>query len=68
MNLSAKRLIKILEANGFVLKRTRGSHHIFYNTATSTTVPVPLHSKDLKKGTFFGILKEAGIDKNNIEE
>lgn len=64
MDLSARRIIEILQANGFVLKRTRGSHHIFYNAETKMTVPVPVHKKDLKKGTFFGILKEANIDKN----
>ena len=67
MNLLAKRLIKILEENGYLLKRTRGSHHIFYNAETNATVPVPVHGKDLKKGTFFGILKEANIDKNSID-
>ena len=66
MDLSSKRVINILEENGFLLKRTKGSHHIFYNSQTNMTVPVPIHRKDLKKGTFFGILKEAGIDKNVI--
>jgi predicted RNA binding protein YcfA (HicA-like mRNA interferase family) len=66
MDLSARRLIKILEENGFLLKRTRGSHHIFYHPESHLTVPVPIHGKDLKKGTFLGILKEAGIDKNQI--
>ncbi|MFN8343605.1 MAG: type II toxin-antitoxin system HicA family toxin [Spirosomataceae bacterium] len=66
MDLSARRLIKILEENGFLLKRTRGSHHIFYHPESQLTVPVPVHGKDLKKGTFLGILKEAGIDKNQI--
>ncbi len=65
MNLSVKRLIKILEENGYLLKRTRGSHHIFYNAETNETIPV--HDKDLKKGTFFGILKEVNIDKNSID-
>ncbi|WP_460909619.1 type II toxin-antitoxin system HicA family toxin [Spirosoma areae] len=32
MNLSLKRLIKTLEANGFYLKRMgNGSHQIYYN-------------------------------------
>ena len=50
MNLSPKRLIKILEENGFYLKRMgKGSHHIFYNPDTKTTVPVPVHGKDIKR-------------------
>lgn len=67
MNLSAKRLIKLLEDNGFMFKRTSGSHHIFYNLKSNKTVVVPVHgNKDIPKGTFFAILKQAGIDKNNI--
>ena len=67
MNLSAKYIIQILEKNGFVLKRKKGSHCIFWNPLTNKTTVVPLHgNKDLPKGTFFGILKQAGIDKNSI--
>lgn len=64
MNLSPKYLIKLLEANGFLYKRSKGSHQLFYNPETNATVVVPVHSgKDLKKGTFMAILKQAGIDK-----
>lgn len=67
MNLSPKRLIEILEENGFYLKRTgKGSHHIYYNPDTKITVPVPVHNKDMKKGTFLGILKDAGIDHRDL--
>jgi predicted RNA binding protein YcfA (HicA-like mRNA interferase family) len=67
MNLSPKHLVKILEQYGFVFKRSKGSHQLYYNAATNKTVIVPMHGdKDLKKGTFFAILKQAGIDKNDI--
>ena len=67
MNLSPKYLIQILKESGFIHKRTNGSHFIFYNPESKTTVPVPVHNKDMKKGTFFGILKDAGIDKNQLK-
>lgn len=64
MNLSPKHLIKLLEANGFLYKRLKGSHQLFYTPDTNTTVIVPFHGgNDLKKGTFMAILKQAGIDK-----
>jgi predicted RNA binding protein YcfA (HicA-like mRNA interferase family) len=67
MNQSPKYLIKILEAYGFVFKRAKGSHQLYYNASTNTTVIVPFHgNKDLKKGTFLAILKQAGIDKNEL--
>lgn len=69
MNLSPKRLVKILEENGFYLKRTgKGSHQIYYNPDSRITVPVPVHSKDMKKGTFLGILKDAGIDTATLDQ
>ena len=62
MNLSPKYLIKLLVQNGFVLQRTKGSHQLFYNATTGKTVVVPVHGgKDMKKGTFLAILKQAGI-------
>jgi predicted RNA binding protein YcfA (HicA-like mRNA interferase family) len=64
MNLSAKHLIKILLKNGFGYKRSKGSHQIYFNQDTKKTIVVPMHgNKDLPKGTFYAILKQAGIDK-----
>ena len=65
MDFSSKALIKILELNGYILKRSKGSHFIYYHPETKITVPVPVHRRDIKKGTFYAILKEAKIDKNN---
>lgn len=68
MNLSPKFLIKILEKNGFLLKRSNVSHKLFYNADNNKTVIVPFHGgKDIKKGTLLAILKQAGIDKSAFE-
>jgi predicted RNA binding protein YcfA (HicA-like mRNA interferase family) len=67
MNLNPKYLIRILEQYGFVFKRSKGSHHLYFNEASNKTVIVPVHGgKDMKKGTFMAILKQAGIDKNDL--
>ena len=67
MNLSPKYLIMLLEQKGFIYKRTSGSHHIYYNPVTNITIIVPVHGgRDLKKGTFLTILKQAGIDKTDL--
>jgi predicted RNA binding protein YcfA (HicA-like mRNA interferase family) len=45
----------------------KGSHHLYYSPVTGKTIIVPMHgNKDLPKGTFFTILKQAGIDKSEI--
>ncbi len=65
MNQSPKYLIALLLENGFVFKRAKGSHQIYYNSITNKTIVVPVHgSKDIKKGTFLAILKQAGIEKS----
>jgi predicted RNA binding protein YcfA (HicA-like mRNA interferase family) len=67
MNLSPKHLIKILEEQGFFYKRTKGSHQLYYNPITNKTVIVPVHGgKDMRKGTFLAVLKQAGIDKSEL--
>ena len=66
MNLTSTYLIKLLESNGFVFRRAKGSHHIYYNAESNKTAVVPVHGgKDLRKGTFLSILKQAEIEINN---
>ena len=63
MNYSAKHLIKLLLQNGFVFKRAKGSHQLYYNYEKKITVIVLFHgNKDLAKGTYYDILKQAGIE------
>ncbi|HRG80662.1 MAG TPA: type II toxin-antitoxin system HicA family toxin [Cyclobacteriaceae bacterium] len=65
MSYSAKDLITILKKNGFEFKRSKGSHHIYENQVTGKITVVPVHgNKDLPKGTYYGILKQAGLDKD----
>jgi predicted RNA binding protein YcfA (HicA-like mRNA interferase family) len=63
MNLSSEYLIQLLEENGYIFKRAKGSHQVYYNPINNKTIIVPYHNgKDLKKGTFMVILKQAGIE------
>ena len=65
--LTAKQLIKILEQKGFVLKRVKGSHHFYVHPETGRITVVPMHKKDLPKGTLMAIIKQAGIDKSELK-
>ncbi len=67
MNQSPQFLIQLLKKHGFEFKRSKGSHHIYYNSETNKTTIVPVHgNKDIKKGTFLSILKQSGIDKTEL--
>ena len=65
--LTARKVIKILEKKGFVLDRVKGSHHIYYNPETKKRVVVPIHKKELPKGTLMEILRQAGIGKEELD-
>ncbi len=61
-SLTPKKIIKILEKRGFVPDRVKESHHSEMNRR----VVVPLHKRDLPKGTLLEILKQAGISRDEL--
>ena len=66
--LTPQKVIRILEKKGFVLDRVSGSHHIYYHPGTKRRAVIPVHKKDLPKGTLFEILKQAGISKSELKK
>ncbi|OGG58095.1 hypothetical protein A3C86_04370 [Candidatus Kaiserbacteria bacterium RIFCSPHIGHO2_02_FULL_49_16] len=67
-SLSAKQLIRILEQNGFILSRQKGSHAIFRHSVNGTMVPVPFHGKNksIHIGTFLAIVKQSKIPRKEF--
>jgi predicted RNA binding protein YcfA (HicA-like mRNA interferase family) len=65
-SLTSKEIIKILKQRGFVLDRSRRSHQIFIHMDSRKRVVVPMHNKDIPKGTFYAILRQAGISKEEL--
>jgi predicted RNA binding protein YcfA (HicA-like mRNA interferase family) len=65
-SLTPQKVIKILEKKGFILDRVKGSHHIYYHPELNRRTVVPVHKKDLPKGTLLEILRQAGISKDEI--
>jgi len=60
-SLKGKQVIKALNKTGFVERRTTGSHCVLRHQ-NGKIVVVPLHgSKDIKRGTLFNIIKQAGL-------
>lgn len=54
-------LIREIEAAGWRLDRTRGSHHIFNHPDRTGIVVVPHPKKDLGKGLVAAIRRQAGL-------
>ncbi|MBK1641670.1 hypothetical protein CKO12_07225 [Chromatium okenii] len=60
--ISGKQFCKLLERQGWELKRIQGSYHIYTHPAYSSILTVPVHgNQDLKKGTLGQLLKNAGL-------
>ena len=59
-------LAKFLRAKGFVLDHVSGSHFVFYHPDQKRRAVVPTHHRDIPKGTFFSILREAGHEREDV--
>ena len=54
-----KDLLKLLQQNGWEIKRIQGSHHVLQKD--SQTEGVPIHGKDVPAGLLNKILKRTGL-------
>jgi predicted RNA binding protein YcfA (HicA-like mRNA interferase family) len=55
-------VIELLEANGWVYRRTKGDHHLFMKAGARRPVPLPgKRNDDVPAGTLNAILRETGI-------
>ena len=58
--MTGRELIRLLEKDGWILDRIKGSHHIMIKD--NKTLSVPVHSsKDLGKGLLNKLLKQGGL-------
>jgi predicted RNA binding protein YcfA (HicA-like mRNA interferase family) len=58
---SSRQIIKLIEADGWVLVETRGSHCQFKHPTKPGRVTVPHPKRDLPIGTTRSILRQAGL-------
>ena len=54
-------LIRELQANGWLLDRVRGSHHVFKHPDNPNIITVPHPKKELGKGLVNSLRKLAGL-------
>ena len=64
MPVKVKELIALLESDGWVLVRTRGSHRQYHHPKKPGTVTVAgKASVEVPPGTLANVLRQAGIKK-----
>jgi predicted RNA binding protein YcfA (HicA-like mRNA interferase family) len=59
--MDSQKLIRMLQDDGWIIVRTKGSHHHMKHQAKPGLVTVPHPKKDLPIGTVSSILKQAGL-------
>jgi predicted RNA binding protein YcfA (HicA-like mRNA interferase family) len=61
--MKVREIIKLIENDGWILYRQKGSHKIYKHPYKKGIVVVPDHGMniDVKKGTENSILKQAGL-------
>ena len=60
----SKFIISILEANGFVALRQKGSHITYGKDGIIVIVPYHGNSKEIPIGTMLNIIKQSCLDKD----
>jgi predicted RNA binding protein YcfA (HicA-like mRNA interferase family) len=65
--ISGEEMIRRLEKLGFEVVRQRGSHVVLKKRGSSAGCVVPLR-KALRKGTVYGILRQANISPDLFEK
>lgn len=65
--VSGAQLVAVLERLGWQVLRQRGSHVRLRHPDRAVFLVVPLH-RELKKGTLNGILKDAGMDRDDLRD
>ena len=66
-NISGKEFTKLLERKGWILKRVKGSHHVYMKNDNPARISVPIHANDpLKQGLLRHLLKISEIDKYEL--
>jgi predicted RNA binding protein YcfA (HicA-like mRNA interferase family) len=63
--VSGDELISALGKLGWVVARQRGSHVRLRHPERAVPLVVPLH-RELKRGTLAGILRDAGVDPDEL--
>jgi predicted RNA binding protein YcfA (HicA-like mRNA interferase family) len=60
--MKVRDIIRMLEREGWVLKRVKGSHRQYKHPARAGRVTLPGHpNDDLPLGTLNSVLKQAGL-------
>lgn len=59
--VTPREMVAVLKKLGFIEHHQTGSHLYLLNPVSKRMTSVPMHARDLKRGTMRAILEQAGI-------
>jgi predicted RNA binding protein YcfA (HicA-like mRNA interferase family) len=66
-SVSGKRLCKIVEQKGWILRKITGSHYIYEKPEVDQILSIPVHrNQDLKVGTLRALMKIAQLSEEDL--
>ena len=66
-SVSGKKLCRIVKKKGWVLKRVKGSHHIYAHPVHRNILTIPVHGKkDLKIGILRSLMRIAQLTEDDL--
>jgi predicted RNA binding protein YcfA (HicA-like mRNA interferase family) len=60
-SISGKNAVAAFEKAGFEVARVKGSHHIMKREGHPNLLSVPVHNRDIAKGTLRSLITAAGL-------
>lgn len=64
--MTPRKAVRALERCGWQLDRVRGSHHVFRHPDHRYRVVVPMHARDLARGTLNAIIEASGAGREDF--
>jgi mRNA interferase HicA len=66
--LQPRQLVAALKRAGFIEHHQTGSHLYLWHPVRERMTSVPMHARDLKRGTAKAILKQAGLTEAELRD
>jgi predicted RNA binding protein YcfA (HicA-like mRNA interferase family) len=64
--VAPRKAVRALKRCGWQLDRVKGSHHVFRHPNHRHRIVVPMHGRDLAKGTLNQIIEASGVDREEF--
>jgi predicted RNA binding protein YcfA (HicA-like mRNA interferase family) len=64
--VSPRQAARALERAGWQRDRVKGSHHVFRHPNQPNRIVVPMHGRDLAKGTLNQIINSSGLARHEF--